>query len=216
MEIKNKFIDKEISGNRSIFVIGDSVSIHYGPYLKQMVKGKFNYDRKRGMNEALVDLDKPIGANGGDSSMVLKYLKEEKLKQTKYDILVINCGLHDIRVDRDSSKNQINQHEYEVNLNEIINIAESLSNKIIWVETTPFIDKVHNLRKEGLLRYNKDLQVYNKVAKDVMSNRKIAFIKLYNFTKSLGENIYCDHVHFIEEVRALQAAFISGYLNSLI
>ena len=33
------------SKNRSIFVIGDSISIHYGPYLKEMIKDKFNYDR---------------------------------------------------------------------------------------------------------------------------------------------------------------------------
>ncbi|WP_264166498.1 hypothetical protein [Clostridium tagluense] len=43
------------------------MSIHYGPYLKNMIKHKFEYDRKRGMKQALTDLDKPIGANAGDS-----------------------------------------------------------------------------------------------------------------------------------------------------
>lgn len=56
---------------RKIFVIGDSVSIHYGPYLKKMIKHKFEYDRKRGMEDALTDLDRPIGANAGDSGVVM-------------------------------------------------------------------------------------------------------------------------------------------------
>lgn len=58
-------------GKRNLFVIGDSVSIHYGPYLKKMIEYKFNYDRKRGIEQALEDLDTPIGANAGDSKMVL-------------------------------------------------------------------------------------------------------------------------------------------------
>lgn len=201
--------------DRSIFVIGDSISIHYGPYLKEMIKDKFKYDRKRGMDEALTELDKPIGANAGDSAMVLEYLKEEKLKQAKYDVLIINCGMHDIRIDRYLNKIKINQHEYETNLNEIIDIAKSLSNKVIWVGTTPLIDDVHNSRKEGFLRYNRDLKAYNKIAKNVMNNKNIDFIDLYHFTKNLGENIYCDHVHFTEEVRRLQAAFISGYITNI-
>jgi hypothetical protein len=59
---------------KTVFVIGDSISIHYGPFLKKMVNEKYNYDRKGNMEDALKNLDKAIGANGGDSSMVLEYL----------------------------------------------------------------------------------------------------------------------------------------------
>lgn len=31
----------------------------------------------------------------------------------------------------------------------------------------------------------------------------------------IGRDIYCDHVHFKDEVRRLQGAFIAGYLNSI-
>ncbi|HEY8804236.1 MAG TPA: hypothetical protein VIM42_03860 [Clostridium sp.] len=89
---------------RKIFVIGDSVSIHYGPYLKEMIENEFEYDRKRGIEQALIDLDKPIGANAGDSGMVMKYRIHEQQKNIKYDVLLINCGLHDIRVDRESNE----------------------------------------------------------------------------------------------------------------
>ena len=35
---------------RSVFVIGDSISIYYGPHLKMMLGSDFDYDRKRGDN----------------------------------------------------------------------------------------------------------------------------------------------------------------------
>jgi len=52
---------------RSLFIIGDSISIQYGPHLKKMVEGWLHYGRKRGEAEALNDLDRPAGTNGGDS-----------------------------------------------------------------------------------------------------------------------------------------------------
>ncbi len=202
-------------GKRNLFIIGDSVSIHYGPYLKKMTEYKFTYDRKRGIEQALEDLDTPIGANAGDSKMVLKYLQEEYDKNTKYDILIINCGLHDIRVDRLTNKIQVELKEYQMNLSKIIEISKSMANKTIWVGLTPVIDEIHNSRKEGFLRYNKDVIKYDTAAKKIMQELKIPCIDMYNFTRSLGEDIYSDHVHFKNKVRKLQAAFIAGYLNSI-
>lgn len=200
---------------RKLFVIGDSVSIHYGPYLKRMIESKFQYDRKRGEEQALMDLDKPIGANAGDSRMVLKYLEEELKKGTRYDILLINCGLHDIRVDRFSKKIQIEIEEYKINLNNILKISKSMANEVIWVGLTPVIDDIHNSRKEGFLRYSEDVHNYDNNAKQIMREFNISCIDIYNFTKNLGVNIYSDHVHFDEEVRRLQAAFIAGYVNCI-
>ncbi|MGL4453188.1 MAG: SGNH/GDSL hydrolase family protein [Sarcina sp.] len=199
---------------RSIFVIGDSVSIHYGPYLKEMLKNKFNYDRKRGLDDALINLDRPIGANAGDSKMILDYLIEEETKGINYDILIINSGLHDIRTERNTGSKQINEDEYEFNLNKIIDIAKRISNKVIWITTTPIIDEIHNSRKGGFLRYSEDLEVYNMIAKTVMENKDVEIIDLYSFTKDLGKDIYCDHVHFTNEVRRLQSVFITGYLSN--
>lgn len=210
----NELTEKIISLNkRNVFVIGDSVSIHYGPFLKKMIKDKFNYDRKRGIDQALVDLDNPIGANAGDSRMVLSYLHKEHDKNTKYDILLLNCGLHDIRVDRKTQKIQVGIEEYKKNLIEIIKLSRIMSNKIIWVGLTPIVDKIHNSRKEGFLRYSKDAENYNNAALQIMKKYNVPCVDMYNFTKNLGEDIYFDHVHYKEEVRKLQASFIAGHLN---
>ncbi|MBU3191837.1 SGNH/GDSL hydrolase family protein [Clostridium bowmanii] len=198
---------------QKIFVIGDSVSIHYGPYLKNMIKHKFDYDRKRGVEEALEDLDKPVGANAGDSGMVMDYLAEEHKKNIKFDILLLNCGLHDARVDRDLNKVQVELEDYKMNLTKIIEISKTMSNKTIWIGLTPVIDEIHNSRKEGVLRYSKDIYAYDIAAKEIMEQYNIPYIDMYNFTKNLGTDIYSDHVHFKEEIRQLQAKLIADYLN---
>lgn len=43
---------------KRLFVIGDSISIHHGPYLKKILRDRYHYDRKRGAEEALADLKK--------------------------------------------------------------------------------------------------------------------------------------------------------------
>ena len=60
----------------SIFVIGDSISIQYGPYLQKALAPWCGYARKSGEEAALKNLDNPMGANGGDSSMVHDYVAE--------------------------------------------------------------------------------------------------------------------------------------------
>ena len=200
---------------RKVFVIGDSASMHYGPHLKNMIEDKFQYDRKRGKEHTIMDLDNPSGANAGDSRMVLEYLEGEFKQNTSYDILLINCGLHDIRVDRFSNEIQIGLEEYKTNLNKIIVLSKEMANKIIWIALTPVIDEIHNSRKEGFLRYSQDVYTYDNNAKQIMREYSIPCIDLYSFTKNLGVDIYSDHVHFKEEVRKLQAAFIAGYVNSI-
>ncbi|MEK6264878.1 MAG: SGNH/GDSL hydrolase family protein [Clostridium sp.] len=200
---------------RNIYVIGDSVSIHYGPYLKNNIKDKFEYDRKRGIEQAITDLDSPIGANAGDSVMVMDYLAKEYSRNTKYDILLINCGLHDVRRNRALNKVQVELDEYKMNLRKIIDLSNLMANTTIWIGLTPVVDEIHNSRTEGVLRYSKDVYAYDIAAKEIMGNYNIPCIDMYNFTRNLGRDIYLDHVHFKEKIRELQAAFIAGYLNSI-
>ena len=196
---------------KNLFVIGDSISIQYGPYLKKMVNGVFEYDRKKGAEQDLKDLDNPVGANGGDSRMVLNFLKEQSDNKVNYNILTLNCGLHDIKKDKKTGRNQIEIDEYEENIKEISNLAKKMAHDVIWVSTTPVDDYLHNiLYSQCIDRYNKDVIEYNNAANYIMNENSVPIIDLYSFTKNLGDSIYCDHVHYVEEVRALQAAFIAG------
>jgi lysophospholipase L1-like esterase len=201
---------------KSIFVLGDSISIQYGPYLKKMLNGVFNYDRKRGEEQALADLDNPVGANGGDSSMVLDYLKKRyEDENLNYDILLLNCGLHDIKTDPQTHNKQIQLEVYKENLKETLKLMKKAGISVIWISTTPVVDEIHNSRMGQFKRYTEDLNAYNEAADNIMKEAGVSVIDLYTFTKNLGEDVFCDHVHFNENVRRMQAAFIAGYLGSM-
>ncbi|KIE48196.1 hypothetical protein U732_4010 [Clostridium argentinense CDC 2741] len=123
--------------------------------------------------------------------------------------------MHDLRRDRESNSVQIEIDEYRRNLKSIVEISKKMANEVIWISLTPIIDEIHNARKAGVLRYSSDVEKYNEVSTSVMKDGNVKIIDLYNFTKNLGRDIYCDHVHFKDEVRRLQGAFIAGYLNSI-
>ena len=197
---------------KKIFVIGDSISLYYHAYLKELLKEEAIYYRKGDEKEiqvALHDPNNPFGANGGDSKLIIEYLEQMKQKNQSYDLLLINCGLHDIRTDRESLKKQIDEKEYEENLKKIISLGKKLSNKLIWISTTHVNDKIHNARKGGYLRYNEDVVRYNEIADKIMKQNYIEIIDLYQFTKKIeSEEMYRDHVHFKDEISKKQAEFI--------
>lgn len=197
---------------RKLFVLGDSISIHYGPYLKQMTEGWFVYDRKRGEEQALADLDQPVGANGGDSERVRGYLASERNKGVRYDLLLLNCGLHDIKTDPQTAERQVPAQKYRSNLEAIVETARQMAEAVVWVRTTDAVEAVHNTKSSSFHRFHKDVVAYNAIADEVMSQYGIPLLDLYMFTQGFGESAYCDHVHFTEEIRRLQAAFIAGYL----
>lgn len=43
-----------------------------------------------------------------------------------------------------------------------------------------------------------------------------SLIDLYTFTRCFGTSAFCNHVHYTEEVRALQAAYIAGSLEAIV
>ena len=59
-----------------VLLIGDSISLDYGTCLPAFLNKEIIVYDKPGKEEAYKDLDTPLGGNGGDSSMVLQYLRE--------------------------------------------------------------------------------------------------------------------------------------------
>ncbi|HEY3415707.1 MAG TPA: SGNH/GDSL hydrolase family protein [Armatimonadota bacterium] len=199
----------------SLFVIGDSISLQYGPYLQTMLTGRFRYTRKTGDEDALQNLDHPAGANGGDSGMVLAYLHARKDDpQFRPEILLLNCGLHDIKTDRQTGEKQVTLPQYRENLQRIVEIVREIGARLIWVRTTPVDDVQHNFLCSEFLRYDRDVVAYNHAADDIMTAAGIPVIDLYGFTRNLGGEPYEDHVHFIDTIRQCQAAYLAGHLTA--
>jgi lysophospholipase L1-like esterase len=196
-----------------LFVVGDSISIQYGPYLAAMLPTGWDYARK-GDSEAANGLDE--AANGGDSSMVLIYLRQ-KLQDPgfKADYVLLNCGLHDIKTDPHRHTRQVEADQYAQNLPQILALIQAQGSQPIWVRTTPVDDQTHNSRSTAFHRFNQDVLAYNAIADAVFEAANVPIIDLYHFTQTLPDDLYCDHVHFTETVRAKQAAYIAGFVSAL-
>ncbi len=198
-----------------LFVIGDSISIFYGPYLETFLDGKYEYDRKRDEGQSMKNLDNPAGANGGDSRMVVQYMEKLYASHTfSEDILLVNCGLHDIKTNPQTGKVQIDIDEYKHNLNKIYNLAKKLKTQLIWVNSTPVNDSIHNAKSHSFHRFNKDVLAYNSLADSVFKSKNIPVIDLYAFSAKFPLDAYIDHVHYTTVYRKLQAAYIAGFIQN--
>jgi lysophospholipase L1-like esterase len=196
-----------------VYIVGDSISIQYGPYLQTYLAGILEYARKEGDEEALLNLDQPQGANGGDSSMVRSFLGAKAASGgIDADLLLVNCGLHDIKTNPDTGERQVPIEAYAENLRAIIGMSAAMKPKLIWISTTPCDEAVHNHAGMSFHRFSADCDAYNRVADQVMAESAVPVIDLYAFTLNLGADLYCDHVHFHDPVREKQAAFIAGWL----
>ncbi|MBX3010396.1 MAG: SGNH/GDSL hydrolase family protein [Caldilineaceae bacterium] len=199
---------------KKLYVIGDSISIQYGPYLQQALQGVMGYARKEGEAEALLNLDNPQGANGGDSSMVLAFLRGlQQQGGINADLLLLNCGLHDIKTHPQSGERQVPLARYAENLRAIVAIVATLQPTLVWMRTTPCDEQVHNRLQMSFHRFAADCDAYNATADAIMAEAGVPVIDLHTFTRNLGPDLYCDHVHFHESIRAQQGAFLAGWLN---
>ncbi|MBD0777837.1 SGNH/GDSL hydrolase family protein [Maribacter sp. ANRC-HE7] len=200
-----------------LFLIGDSISIQYGPFLEKYLQGKVQFERKVDDGSAEKNLDIPTGANGGDSSMVLEYLRTKvQDRQFTPDYLLLNCGLHDIKRNPESNKIQISEDEYRTNLKAIFQLLKHKKIQAVWMKTTPVVDSIHNANQNWFRRYAADVAIYNQIADEVCAKENIPVIDLYDFTRKLGVGQFADHVHYKENARALQAAYITGFLENYI
>lgn len=196
-----------------LFVIGDSISIHYGVALARELTGHFRYDRKRdaaGAPRAASNLDVPAGANGGDSAMVLDYLRHRHATgPIRAEVVLLNCGLHDLRSDPLSGRRQVEPGAYERNLRRIIAAVIAQGATPVWVRTTPVVDALHNRPDSAFHRFAADVMLYNAIADRVMTEAGIAILDLHGFSRQFLPEGFCDRVHYRPTVRDAQAAYLA-------
>lgn len=204
----------------ALFVLGDSISIDYGPALECLLAGRFAYNRKGYAFLKHEQLDSTL-INGGDSQSVHAFLQSATGQLAAADsTLVLNCGLHDLRVYPQTGARQVGLEQYISNLEKIISLARSLCRKVVWVQTTPVVDEYHNRLNPEFHRFNADVIAYNTGAEGLMRNADVPVLDLYRFTLGMCESpdklvrLYRDHVHFLPEVSRLQAACLAGWLEA--
>ncbi|HQZ95626.1 MAG TPA: SGNH/GDSL hydrolase family protein [Pyrinomonadaceae bacterium] len=147
--------------------------------------------------------------------MVVQYLQTlQKDKNFSADVLLVNCGLHDIKSDKITGKKAIELAEYKTNLMKIRNLARTMKMKLIWINSTPVNDDIHNSKNVGFFRDSKDVEDYNQAAKLYFEKVNVPIIDLNSFSRTFPSEAFSDHVHYRHEYVQLQAAFIAGFLTN--
>ncbi len=198
-----------------VFLIGDSISVHFGPYLEAALAGRVRYDRKRdsGSERAEDNLDIPRGANGGDSGMVLSYVRLRRATSPLLPgMLAIGAGLHDIKTDPATGAKQVPLERYRQNLEAIADEAKAMEQRLVWLLMPPVIDAVHNGRLGAFHRFSADVAAYNAAAAEILGARGADIVDFHAFCLPLVPAAFIDHVHYDEAARRKQGEFVAAEL----
>jgi hypothetical protein len=200
-----------------VFVLGASLTIHFGPFLEKELAGRFHYDRKRATDgkRAEDNLDFPQGESGGDSGMCLSYLRHRRLHDPiSADVLLLSCGLHDIKTDPKTGTKQVPADQFKLNLGQIVDEVSAMKMELVWLRIAPVVDAIHNARSTSFLRFAVDVDHYNHTADEVMHKAGIHMIDLHALCAPLLPEALVDHIHYNESARQKQAKFIANDLTT--
>lgn len=177
-----------------VLILGDSISIGYFPFVKELLDGKADVNRPfksdgnpencQGTTNGMAQIDRWIG-------------------KTKWDVIHFNFGLHDIKhVDPDTGKNsnevkdprQAEPKQYKKNLQQITEKLVATGAKLVFATTTPYPENVG-----GPLRAYGDAEKYNKVAVKIMKKNSIQVNDLFSFVLPEMSSLQRpNNVHFTE------------------
>jgi lysophospholipase L1-like esterase len=198
-----------------LFVLGDSISIHYGAFLEKMVASQFEYSRKTGTEPQLKDSKlwgEPNGKHSNDGHDYINLMTADP--NWRPDVMLLNAGIHDLTtMDPVTKVKQVPLDVYIQNLTAVLDAMARRKVHVFWVNTTPVNEAYCHEQKIEVKHYNADVEAYNAAAAELMARKDVPVIDLHSFTSSLGgPEVFTDMCHFTEPVARLQAAHIAGRL----
>jgi len=168
----------DIPGLPRVLIIGDSISIHYTHFVRQLLEGKANVHR--------------IPTNGGPTDRGVQNL-DKWLGDGNWQVIYFNWGLHDSKYDkwnRESGKRYSTPTTYAQNLDKLVVRLKATGARLIWATTTPVPEgaKTHDVG---------DSARFNAAAAPVMEKHGIPVTDLYGLVKpDLAAHIKPANIHF--------------------
>jgi acyl-CoA thioesterase-1 len=212
-------LSKPIQNLPNVLILGDSISIGYTPFVKEMLAGKANVYRPtlengrpencEGTTKGVQNIERWLTNSGvGDNSF-------------RWDVIHFNFGLHDLKhVDPLTGENsnnpkdplQADLKQYKKNLETIVEKLKLSGARLIFGTTTPYPDDV-----EGVLRDAGMPLKYNRAAVKIMNWHGVALNDLYNFMlPRMGELQLPKNVHFKPEGYQALALKVVERINEII
>lgn len=189
-----------------LYSSGDSISLGYWPYLEAELNNEVNVYYQQ---ELAKDIPQVNLRNNGHASLAYGVLETAfKNERFKPEYCLMNCGLHMI------ATHQNKVAEYGEWIEKLDDLIKKHNAKLIWVLTTPYAQSFRPQQNLVIIKFNE-------TAKAIATKRGIPVVDLHACTldavKDLGEkNVYEDGVHFKDEVKKRQAAFIAARVREII
>lgn len=169
----------DVPGLPRVLLIGDSISIGYTPFVRELLSGVANVHR--------------IPENGGPTIRGVANI-EKWLGDGKWDVIHFNFGLHDLRI-MEGEKRQVPLEDYEKNLDVLTARMKKTGARLIFATTTPVPEG-----KVNPPRLPADVVRYNEAAVRVMKKHGVMVNDLYAaILPRLGELQQPVNVHFKPE-----------------
>lgn len=174
---------------KTILLLGDSIRQNYQEYVKSKLQGRA---------EVLYTRD-----NGRFCQYTLRYIHEWIKALTdghgeKIDIVHFNCGLWDVLRLSNEDRTFTDEDQYEQLLERIYNrlVYFCPNAEMIYALTTQVIEPGFSPGTNIGMRFNKDIQRYNDIAKNVFHKLGVEINDLWSVSKKLPREAYSDGVHF--------------------
>jgi isoamyl acetate esterase len=167
---------------KQVILIGDSIRMGYQEVVRQALAN-------------IAEVWAPE-ENGGNSRNVLAHLQEWVLAR-RVDVVHINCGLHDLKVEFGATARAVPVEEYEARVRAIL--AQLISRQVIWATTTPVNQCWHHANKE-FDRFEADVVEYNRAALRVTTELGVPTDDLDGIVMAAGRDdvLRPDGVHYAE------------------
>lgn len=174
-----------MSATPKVLIIGDSISMGYTPCASKLLAGRCEVARNEG--------------NAGDSRNVVSKLDEWLAACADAELVHFNCGLHDLKTERDSDLHQVPLSQYKQNLAEIADRLGGVGKTIVWATSTPVIYERH--LSKGFDRRQEDVDAYNTAALEIVNSAGFAVNDLHAAILQAGSEkcLSSDGVHMTDQ-----------------
>jgi hypothetical protein len=175
---------------KCVIGLGDSILLQANPDLFQcLARQGVTYS---GTNHGL-DLA-PLDQNVGPSTMLLTYMKAIESQNVYADVLIMACGLHDIKHVDGEDMPMVSIEVFRKNLDRVFVRVRTIAREGIWVLMPPVFDHHHNRRLDHK-RYDRERIAYNHAVIDAARRHDILVIDSKDVLGAFDERCLIDHVH---------------------
>ena len=188
---------------KKVLLIGDSIRGSYQAVVKTELQD-------------VAEVSGPA-ENGGTSRNVRQHLEEWAFRED-FDLVHVNCGLHDIKRPLDDHDDiEITLDEYEDN---VLNILQRLKNRgllVVWATTTPVHGERHHATK-GFDRWEADVDTYNAAALKIATELEVPVNDLFAVVTAAGKDdlLTSDGVHYTAEGSTLLGKAVAEFIKGQI